>query len=114
MSTIYQDRLIEITDEELVFHHYYFPFGQDRRVPFSDIASIEAKKPSFFGGSWRIWGTGNFTTWFPCDFGRPFRDRIFVVKLRNTRRRIGFTVIDSEKVTTLLKSKGLLQEPPSA
>ena len=110
MSTIYQDRLIEITDEDIVFHHYYFPFGQDRRIPLADIASIEAKKPSFFGGSWRIWGTGDFRTWFPCDFGRPFRDRIFTVKLRNSRRRIGFTVKDSQTVTTILRAKGLLQE----
>jgi hypothetical protein len=128
MSTIYQDPLIEITDQDIVFHHYYFPFGQDRRVPFADIASIGAESdetrpciaqvairpPSFFGGSWRIWGTGNFRTWFPCDFGRPFRDRIFIASLRNSVRRIGFTVEDSQKVTSILRAKGLLQETPSA
>ena len=30
MSTAYKDSLIEITDQEVVFHRYYFPFGGDK------------------------------------------------------------------------------------
>src|ERR1017187_9278515 len=114
MSTLYKDGLVEVTDQEVVFHRYYFPFGGDKHVPFSQIESVQVTQPSVFGGSWRIWGSGNFRTWFPLDGGRPGRDRIFVASLRNSSRRIGFTVEDSKKVTSVLKERGLLHETPSA
>ena len=111
MSTVYKDKLIEITGEEMVFHRYYFPFGGEKRVPFSRIESIQTRPPSFFGGSWRLWGTGDFQTWYPQDNKRPRRDRIFIASLRASSRRIGFTVEDSVKVTEILKGLGLLHEP---
>jgi hypothetical protein len=114
MNTIYEDGLIEITDQEVVFHRYYFPFGGDKRVLLSRIESVQARQPSFFGGSWRIWGSGNLWTWFPLDGARPSRDRIFVASLRDSSRRIGFTVEDSQKVISVLKEWGLLHDTPSA
>jgi hypothetical protein len=114
MSTIYKDKLIEITDQEFIFHRYYFPFGGDKHVPLSQIESIQVRQPSFLGGSWRLWGTGDFRTWFPQDNKRPSRDRIFIASLRDSSRRIGFTVEDSKKVTSVLKERGLLHEPQSA
>jgi len=110
MNTIYQDKLIEITDQEVVFHRYYFPFGGDKHVPFSHIESIQVRQPSFFGGSWRIWGSGDFLTWFPLDGGRPSRDKIFLASLRNSYRRIGFTVEDSQKVASILRERGLIHD----
>jgi hypothetical protein len=65
MSTIYKDKLIEVTDQEIVFHRYYFPFGGDKHVPLQQIERVEARRPSFFGGSWRIWA--------PATFGLGFR-----------------------------------------
>jgi hypothetical protein len=113
MNTIYKDSLVEVTDEEIVFHSYYFPFGGDKRVPLSRIATVQVRQPSFFGGKWRIWGSGDFTTWFPCDGNRPGRDRIFIASLRDSSRKIGFTVEDSERVTSILKERGLLEETTS-
>lgn len=113
MSTTYKDSLIEITDQEVVFHRYYFPFGGDKHVPLSHIESVQVRQPSLFGGSWRLWGSGDFRTWYPRDFARPNRDRIFVAFLRGCFRRIGFTVEDSKKVTEVLKERGLLHETPS-
>jgi len=110
MSTIYRDNFIEVTDEEIVFHRYYFPFGGDRRVPWSQIANIQARPPSFLGGSWRLWGTGDFRTWFPEDLKRPSRDRIFIATLHDSHRRIGFTVEDSQTVTNILRERGLLRD----
>jgi hypothetical protein len=109
---LYKDKLIEITDKEIAFHRYYFPFGGEKRVSFSRIKDIQIRLPSFFGGSWRLWGTGDFRTWYPQDNRRPGRDRIFVASLRDSSRRIGFTVEDSKKVTEILKDLGLLREPP--
>jgi hypothetical protein len=108
MSTAYKDDLIEITDREIIFRHYFFPFGSDKRVSFSDIERIEVRPRSFLGGSWRIWGTGDFRTWFPLDKARPSRDRIFLIYLQRRFRRIGFTVEHSEEVITIFKELGLL------
>ncbi|HTA30532.1 MAG TPA: hypothetical protein VK731_08595 [Candidatus Cybelea sp.] len=114
VNTIYQDSLIELTDQEIVFHRYYFPLGGDKRVPLNRIESILSRPPSVFGGSWRLWGSGNFRTWFPLDGGRPGRDRIFIAFLRDSSRCIGFTVEDSQKLTTVLRERGLLREPAPA
>jgi hypothetical protein len=116
MSTIYKDKLIEVTDQEVVFHRYYFPFGGDKHVPLSQIESIQVRQPSVFGGSWRLWGSGDLRmrTWFPLDNKRPSRDRLFIASLRNSSRRIGFTAEDSQKVTSILRERGLLHETTSA
>ena len=114
MSTAYKDSLIEITDQEVVFHRYYFPFGGDKHVPLSQIESIQVRPPSLFNGSWRLWGSGDFRTWFPLDFARPSRDRIFIASLRGSFVRIGFTVEDSQKVASILRERGLLHDTPSA
>ena len=107
MNTIYRDKLIELTDEGVTFHRYYFPFG-DRSVSFSEMERIEVRPASITDGSWRLWGTGDFRTWFPLDASRPARDRIFTVILRNARRRIGFTVEHPAEVEGVLKERGLL------
>ena len=114
MSILYKDGLIEITDQEVVFHLYYLPFGGDKHVALSQIESVQVRPPSFWGGSWRIWGSGDFRTWFPLDGARPSRDRIFIAFLRNQFRRIGFTAEHSEEVTAVLKERGLLQATSTA
>jgi hypothetical protein len=108
MSTLYKDGLIEISDQEVIFHRYYFPFGGDKHVPLSQIESVEVRQPSFLGGSWRIWGSGDFRTWFPLDGSRPSRDAIFVAFLRGCFVRIGFTVEDSKKAIKVFEERGLL------
>ena len=102
---IYSDKLVEITKESILFRNYYFPFGS-RRVAFSEVESIAAKEPTH--EKWRIHGTLDFRTWFPRDWRRPSRDRIYILSFHNKRRRIGFTVEDSHTVTNLLIDKGLL------
>jgi serine/threonine protein kinase len=109
-NTLYKDGLIEITDQEIVFHRYYFPLGGDKHVPLNHIERIQARPPSFFGGSWRIWGSGDLRTWFPLDGARPSRDTIFIAFLRGRFRRIGFTVEDSKKVAGVLKERGLFHD----
>ena len=102
---IYSDKLVEITKESILFRNYYFPFGS-RRVAFSEVESVAAKEPTH--EKWRIHGTSDFRTWFPRDWRRPSRDRIYILSFHNKRRRIGFTVEDSHTVTNLLIDKGLL------
>ncbi len=104
----YCDKLIQIAGDHIVFHWYYFPFGS-KRVPLSDIEYIVPLQPSLAAGSWRIWGTGDFSTWFPCDWSRRKRDVIFHLKLKGKSRFIGFTVEDSWTVLPLFREMGLLK-----
>jgi len=104
---LYRDRLVCITTSSITFFRYSFPLLSRKEVPFSDIDYVEARKPSLTNGKWRIWGSGNLTTWFPLDGARPSRDRIFVASLVGRRMKIGFTVEDSARVAALLRSQGV-------
>jgi hypothetical protein len=112
-NILYRDRLIEITDQEVVFRRYYLPLGGDRHVPLSQIESVQIKPPSLWLGSWRIWGGGP-RTWFPLDWARPSRDAIFVAFLRGSVARVGFTVERCKEVAEVLRQRGLLQASSSA
>lgn len=104
----YADKLVHITGQHIVFRWYYFPFGS-KQVLVSDIDYISALQPCLANGSWRIWGTGDLSTWFPCDWRRPKRDVIFRLKLKSKPRYIGFTVEDSWAVLSLFREMGLLK-----
>lgn len=106
-EVIYSDKLVEVTNDGILFRHYHFPFGS-RRVAFSEVDGVLAKEATWSNGKWRIWGTGDFVTWFPRDWKRPGRDRIFIISFPGRRRRIGFTAEDSQKVMNILNEKGLL------
>jgi hypothetical protein len=106
-NTVYKDRLIEITSNAILFKNYYF-LGFSKRVSFENISSVAMEQPSLSTGKWRIWGTGNFTTWYPLDTHRPKRDKIFLMSLVGKRVRIGFTAENSEAVRLILKEKKVL------
>lgn len=100
-ASLYQDRLVRISESGLYFPLYYFPFGS-RFVRFEQIERIESLPPSFKTGKWRQWGTNDFLTWFPCDLLRHRRERIFHIHLKGARDRIGFTVLDVAKAKSIL------------
>jgi uncharacterized membrane protein len=106
----YEDSLIGISADNIIFKDYYFPAGS-KNVQFSQVEYVEARPPTLWNGKWRLHGTGDllFRIWFPADYNRPGRDTIFVMKLKNKWTKIGFTVEDSGIVSELLKSKGLLR-----
>lgn len=109
VKPIYSDSLIQITERCILFRRYGL-FGGDRLVPFSEIEKIVAEKPSIWNGKFRFHGTGDFQTWFSCDFRRHKRDKIFVASIRNKWWRIGFTVEDSATVIKILREKGLIRD----
>jgi hypothetical protein len=104
---LYSDRLVEVTADSILFRCYSFPFGA-KRVRFEEVAAVVPLRPTLWNGRWRLQGTGDFRTWFPLDWKRPRRDRIFLLHLKGRRRRIGFTVEDSAAVERILREKGLL------
>ena len=109
MNALYSDRLIEITSEEIILKSYRFPFGS-KHVRWEDILHVHAEKPTLQNGSWRTWGSGDcgLRSWFPLDIHRSSRDKIFVVELKNSPRRIGFTAEDSATVEAILRSNSIL------
>ena len=98
---LYKDKLIEVFEDSVIFHDYYFPF-RDKRVEFKDVDSVIVLKPTILSGKYRYYGTGDFRTWFPPDH-RSSRDKIFVMKLKKKWWRVGFTVEDSGIVLDILK-----------
>lgn len=92
---LYEDSQVVLTPESLVLKRYYFPTLKAKLLSLADIRRIEVVPPNLWTGRWRIWGTGNFVTWYPLDFGRPKRDRVFRLIQRNKSIRIGFTVENS-------------------
>lgn len=108
MDSLYADNLVRLTERELIFRRYYFPFGA-KRLPLASIADIQSLKGTLRNGSWRIWGTGDFRTWFPLDLKRPSRDTIFLIRLRHQQQQIGFTVEDSIRFTAVLDELKLLR-----
>jgi len=107
-ETLYYDSLVQITQDEIIFDHYYFPIGGKKAVRLADIERITVRPPTLWNGKWRLHGTGNFKTWFPQDYKRPKRDRIFFVTLRNQWVNIGFTVENGDQVEKLLRDKNFI------
>jgi hypothetical protein len=107
-EAIYTDKLVTITNYEIIFQHYYFPTGKEKVVKLDNIKSISVEKPTLWNGKWRLHGTGNFKIWFPKDYGRPKRDRIFIATLKNQWVKIGFTVEDGDRVENILRSRNLI------
>ena len=106
---LYQDRLVRISGDAIEFLHYSFPFfTSGRQVLLQDIDHIDVRKPTVRNGKWRIGGSGDLRTWFPLDWDRPSRDRIFHAFLKTRGMDVGFTVEDSAAVTAILKTKGLI------
>jgi hypothetical protein len=101
---LYKDSLVEIRDDSITLKNYYFPFIS-KKVLFKDIENIEIKESTLFNGKWRIWGTGNFSYWFPLDFLRPSRKEIFLITYKNQQIKSGFTVVNSDKVENILREK---------
>ena len=104
-NILYSDRLIEISDNMILFRNYYFPTFSAKTVKFQEIEKIILKKPTLKKGKYRFWGTGDFIHWFPLDNQRSKRDVIFILFRKSKKIRIGFTVEDSKKVRELLEGK---------
>jgi hypothetical protein len=106
---VYDDSLIEISDNYIRLKKYYFPSLTSKKIQFDRILRVDIYRPSVWTGSWRIWGTGDFRTWFPLDMLRPQRDKIFIMTLQRRWFRIGFTVENAGEVERILGERGLVQ-----
>jgi hypothetical protein len=108
-NTIYSDSLVSITPYSILFRRYSL-FEKDRLVRLSDIEKIVVQETSFWRGKFRFHGTGDFKTWFPKDYQRYKRDKIFYAFLRKKWWRIGFTVENSAAVIKIFSDQGLIRK----
>jgi hypothetical protein len=109
MSTdiLYSDNLVEISAETILFRRYYFPLGA-KRLKLSDIERVIVQEPNFSTGKYRLQGSAGLHTWSPWDLQRPKRNKIFLIILRNQRRRIGFTVENEMALEEILRERALV------
>jgi len=121
MSSLYSDSLVEITDESITFRNFDWKLRcGPKRVAFSEMTRVEQRPPSLGAGKWQVFGSGaDLHNWFPLDWHRPMRDKIFVAFLRDQAdrtafsfrlRSISFTVENSKRVAQILGEKGLLSD----
>jgi hypothetical protein len=104
---LYEDRLVRITGDSITFQNYSL-FLRPRTVCFADIDHIDVKTSRLGTGKYRMWGSGDFSTWFPLDANRSSRDRIFHLSLKTLGMNIGFTVEHPLEVTGILQKKNLV------
>jgi hypothetical protein len=100
------DSLIQITEDSLVINDCFFPWIS-KRIPFEEIIKVQVFEPSLLNGSWRLWGTGTFQTWYAMDGKRPQRDAIFVAHINDSWMNIGFSVESSTDVIRILDKIGI-------
>ncbi|MFZ0004344.1 MAG: hypothetical protein WCC86_06850 [Methanoregula sp.] len=108
LAFAYKDSLVSLNGESITFFRYSFPFGKSRKIAFADIDHITINEPSLVNGKWRIWGSGDFRTWFPLDIHRSSCDKIFIISMKNGGTKIGFSVENSQNVTTLFEEHNLI------
>jgi hypothetical protein len=106
--SLYSDKLVTINRESITFRNYYF-FGCGKTVAVNDINKIESLEPTIMNGKWRIWGSSGPGGWFPMDWHRPSRDRIFLLHYKNKKFQIGFTAEHSSLAENALRRLGLMR-----
>jgi hypothetical protein len=104
---LYSDSLVEISTETILFRRYYFPVGA-KRLKLIDVERVIIQQPGFFTGKYQLQGSVGLHTWFPMDLQRPRRSKIFLILLRNHRRRIGFTVENEAALEQILRGRQLV------
>lgn len=110
VSSLYTDPLVSISADGLRLFSYYFPTGSSKLIRFADIAQVMMLPCTLSTGAWRLWGTGDFMTWFPKDFSRPQRPFVFHMTLRSQRVRIAWTAHDAERAAEALRNYGVTVE----
>ncbi|MUL65527.1 hypothetical protein BOO86_13695 [Mycobacterium sp. CBMA 234] len=79
VAALYDDGNLTLDDDGLTIRRYYFPLGTEKRVPYVAIRGIDVRPLGAATGSWRLWGTGSPSHWFPLDMHRPKKDTLVVI-----------------------------------
>ncbi len=107
MKQVYEDNLIKLTDDDILFKKYYIPTFASKIIKLSRIEKIQVIKKTFFDQEIKLMGTDDFKTWYPFDSLRSKRKFLYLLFEKNKRRRIAFTVEDDEKFRDLIRGRGI-------
>ena len=104
---LYRDKLVSVDDQTIRIKRYYFPLGLSKSVRLTDIQNIRVLPVNLTTGAARIWGSGDFRTWFPLDWNRFNREKIFIMTLRSGRCRVGFTVTKAREFMETMRGQNV-------
>lgn len=104
MTTLYEDRNVTCDETGLTIHHYYFPLGGEKRVPYTEIRKVEERAMGPLTGQWRIWGMGMPPYWFHLDGRRPQKTRCIALDVGGFVRP-AVTPDDVDAVLAILRDK---------
>jgi hypothetical protein len=78
MQTLYREKSLLITDEGITIFKYYFPLGQPKTIPWSNIKNIKLERLTLLTGKLRTWGMELKPYWFHLSW-RANKDYMFVI-----------------------------------
>jgi hypothetical protein len=106
---LYDDGLVVLDDEGITLRRYYFPLGTPKRIPYTQVKSVEAYEMGWLTGKGRLWGTSTFRTWLPFDADRARKQTLLELDLGRVVKP-SFTPDDPFRVLTLIRD----HLPPAA
>lgn len=109
--SLYRDRWIECTPDEIRVRAYYFPWGT-KRIPYKDVRGVQHVTLSAIRGRARIWGTANPRYWASLDPQRPGKSSGLILDLGRFVRPL-LTPDDTDAVEHILRQRCDLAAPAS-
>jgi hypothetical protein len=104
---LYRDRWIECTEEALIIHGYYFPFGTSKTVPYRKIRTVTEIELTLWTGKGRIWGSGSLKYWAHLDPARPHKQRALILDVGSSVQPL-ITPDDTTQVRAIIESRRTL------
>jgi hypothetical protein len=103
-EVLYEDRWIRCEQDRLVIRGYYFPLGNAKVIAYRDILSVTPLALTALTGSWRIWGSSSFRSWFHLDWQRPRKTTALILDLGKSVKPV-ITPDDPEQVAAIVERR---------
>jgi len=103
-NIIYSDKYVKIKENDLTLFCYYFPFGQNKTIKFSDIKEIKIEELGVFTGKYRLWGMDLNFNWYPLDKMR-FRKTHFIKVNTGSKIKACFTPDNIDEIFRILDER---------
>lgn len=101
---IYEDKYVRIKEDDLTLFWYYFPFGQNKIIKFSEIKEIKIEELGVFTGKYRLWGMDLNFHWYPLDNLR-FRKTHFIKIDTGSKIKSCFTPDNINEIFRILEER---------
>jgi hypothetical protein len=101
---LYDDGLIKLDSEGLTIRYYYFPFGTSKRIPYTQIKSVQMRTMGLLTGKGRTWGSGDLRHWLSLDVHRLQKEKAIILDVGTWVRPV-ITPDDPDRVLALLQER---------